>query len=380
MAGAGVHNVVASYGGDTHFTGSTSSPQVYRGPGEHNNRSCRPAGIILHLWLDGKCLATLAAYQGYPAPTGTISYTVDGGTAQNTTLTGGIATIPLSSTLGGGSHTVAVSYAGNTLYNPTSNSISLTVTKANQTITFNALSGVTYGVSPYGVSASASSSLGVIFKLISGPATVTSGGVVTITGAGTVTIEADQAGNSNYNAAPAVQQSFTVAQAALTVNVNSASRVYGLANPTFTGTLVGLVNGDTLTPTYTTTATTTSPVGTYAITATLAGTALPNYAVTVNPGTLTITKTVLTVTVNSATRAYGAADLPSPDNYRTGKRRYRHRDLFLYRHPHVACGHLSDHGNALRRGAGQLHAEHRQRYAHCKQGSGYDHGEQHQPL
>jgi len=127
-----------------------------------------------------------------------------------------------------------------------------------------------------------------------------------------VTIEADQSGNSNYNAAPAQQQSFSVAKAPLTVNVNSASRVYGLANPTFTGTLVGLVNGDTLTPTYSTTAITTSPIGNYPITATLAGTALPNYSVTVNPSTLTVTKTILTVTVNSATRVYGRPILPSP--------------------------------------------------------------------
>jgi hypothetical protein len=165
----------------------------------------------------------------------------DGGTAQNATLTSGAAHAAAQSTLGAGGHTVAVSYAGNTLYNSAANSIPLTVTKANQTITFNPLSGVTYGVSPYSISASASTSsnLSVTFKWISGPATVTSAGIVTITGAGPVTIEADQSGNSNYNAAPAQQQSFSVAKAPLTVNVNSASRVYGLANPTFTGTLVG---------------------------------------------------------------------------------------------------------------------------------------------
>jgi hypothetical protein len=311
VAGAGAHNVVASYGGDTNFSGSTSSPQsLTAAPVNTTITLADQPSASFSYGSTSSVLATLAAYQGYPAPTGTVSYTVDGGTAQNATLTSGAATLPLSSTLGAGGHTVAVSYAGNTLYNSAANSIPLTVTKANQTITFNPLSGVTYGVSPYSISASASTSsnLSVTFKWISGPATVTSAGIVTITGAGPVTIEADQSGNSNYNAGPAQQQSFSVAKAPLTVNVNSASRVYGLANPTFTGTLVGLVNGDTLTPTYSTTAITTSPIGNYPITATLAGTALPNYSVTVNPSTLTVTKTILTVTVNSATRVYGAAD------------------------------------------------------------------------
>ncbi len=96
----------------------------------------------------------------------------------------------------------------------------------------------------------------------------------------------------------------------LTVNVNSTSRPYGTANPTFTGTVTGLLNGDTVTVTYSTTATQFSPVGTYPITATVSGAAAANYVVTVNPGTLTITHatTSLVVTVNNASRPYGAAN------------------------------------------------------------------------
>ena len=96
----------------------------------------------------------------------------------------------------------------------------------------------------------------------------------------------------------------------LTVNVNSFSRPYGTANPTLTGTVTGLLNGDTVTVTYSTTATQFSPVGTYPITATVSGAAAANYIVTVNPGTLTITRatTPLVVTVNNASRPYGAAN------------------------------------------------------------------------
>jgi sugar lactone lactonase YvrE len=96
----------------------------------------------------------------------------------------------------------------------------------------------------------------------------------------------------------------------LTVNVNSFSRPYGTANPTFTGTVTGLLNGDTVTVTYSTAATIASPVGTYPITATVSGAAATNYIVTVNPGTLTITRATasLVVTVNNASRPYGAAN------------------------------------------------------------------------
>jgi hypothetical protein len=309
VVGSGTHNVSATYSGDTNFVGSLSnSVQLTAAPVTPSvTLTAQPSATVTY----GTSLSVLVAVagpQGATQPTGTVSYTVDGGTAQNASLVSSAATLNLGAALGAGTHTVAVNYTGDTLYNPASNSIMLTVSKANQTITFNALGNVTYGASPFGLSATANSGLGVTYKVISGPATITSGNVVTITGVGSVTLEADQGGNANYNAAPAQQQTFTVGKASLTINVKNATRVYGNANPTFTGTLVGVVNGDSITATYSTSATIASPVGTYAITATPAGTALGNYSVTINNGTLTVTKTVLTVTVNNATRKYGAAD------------------------------------------------------------------------
>ncbi|HKW74951.1 MAG TPA: MBG domain-containing protein, partial [Terriglobales bacterium] len=102
----------------------------------------------------------------------------------------------------------------------------------------------------------------------------------------------------------------TVTQAPLSVTAANASRVYGDANPTFTGTITGLLNGDVITATYSTTATPASAVGTYAITPTLVDPngKLGNYAVTSNNGTLTVTPAPLTVTAANATRAFGAAN------------------------------------------------------------------------
>jgi hypothetical protein len=86
----------------------------------------------------------------------------------------------------------------------------------------------------------------------------------------------------------------TVTPAALTVTANNASRSYGAANPAFTGTVTGVQNGDNLTATYATTATVTSPAGTYPITPTLVdpGGKRSNYTVTLNNGTLTVTASV----------------------------------------------------------------------------------------
>jgi hypothetical protein len=83
----------------------------------------------------------------------------------------------------------------------------------------------------------------------------------------------------------------TVTKAALTVTANDATRAYGAANPPFSGTITGLQNGDNITATYATAATVNSPAGTYSITPTLVdpGSKLPNYAVTLRNGTLTIT-------------------------------------------------------------------------------------------
>ena len=118
---------------------------------------------------------------------------------------------------------------------------------------------------------------------------------------------------TNYTTATA-SVSLVVNKAVLTVAPNAASRTYGTANPAFTSTITGFVNGDTQAsavtgaPDLTTTATTSSPAGTYPITAALGTLAATNYAFTFVNGTLTVNKAVLTVTANDAGRPYGTAN------------------------------------------------------------------------
>jgi hypothetical protein len=94
-----------------------------------------------------------------------------------------------------------------------SDMLTQTVIPANQTISFAPLGGKTYGDADFTVSATATSGLPVSFSVVSGPATI-AGNLVHLTGAGAVIVRASQPGNSNYNAAQPVDQSFTVLRTA----------------------------------------------------------------------------------------------------------------------------------------------------------------------
>ena len=89
------------------------------------------------------------------------------------------------------------------------------VPRAGQTITFANPGSQNFGTSPnlsvLGGGASATSGLPVAFSSsTSGVCTITSGGVLTFVTAGTCTVNADQAGDGSFLAAPQVSRSFTV--------------------------------------------------------------------------------------------------------------------------------------------------------------------------
>ncbi|MBM4073659.1 MAG: hypothetical protein FJ271_32770, partial [Planctomycetes bacterium] len=142
----------------------------------------------------------------------TVSATASSGLPVSFSIVSGPATIAGNTVTitGAGTVTVRASQAGDSNFSAAPNvDQTFTVAKANQTITFGALSEKTLGDAPFGLSASASSGLAVAFSVVSGPATV-SGNTVTLTGGGTVTVRASQAGDANYNAAANVDQPFDV--------------------------------------------------------------------------------------------------------------------------------------------------------------------------
>ena len=115
------------------------------------------------------------------------------------------------------------------------------------------------------------------------------------------------AANSNY-ALTFVNGTLSVTPVALLVTANSLTSVYGKAIPPLTFSVNGLLNGDTsatvLSGSLTTTATSSSPVGTYPI---AQGTlvANTNYTLTVTNGKLTLTPAPLTIAALNATKVYG---------------------------------------------------------------------------
>ena len=108
---------------------------------------------------------------------------------------------------------VTLTPSNSTDYTSATASVTLTVNQAAQTITFTPPTTEYYGVSPITLSATGGASGNpVIFSIVSGPGSLsgTNNSILTVTGAGTIVIAANQAGNTNYTAAPQVTQSITV--------------------------------------------------------------------------------------------------------------------------------------------------------------------------
>jgi gliding motility-associated-like protein len=107
-----------------------------------------------------------------------------------------------------------------------------------------------------------------------------------------------------------VAGTLTVAKAPLTITADDKIKNYGAALPTLTITYKGFANGDNSTslttqPTVTTSATAASVVSNYPIT--ISGAVSSNYSISYVPGTLTVNKAALTITVGDKTKNYGAA-------------------------------------------------------------------------
>ena len=270
---------------------------------------------------------TLSGFSSVAATSAELNVTISGSVSSSSGSGAGVLTLQYSTNNGSTFTTVTAwssSFSSQVVSFPISgitnlNTVQIQITAFAATGSGSASAGVsvsgwyaTVGAPPITLSATASSGLPVTFSVTSGPGTV-SGNSLTITGAGTVVVAANQAGNASYSAAATVSHTIVVNKATLTVTANNASRAYGAANPTFTPRYSGFLNGDTASvltgaPSLTTTATASSAVGSYTITAAAGTLAATNYSFTYVNGTLTVSKAVLTVTANNASRAYGAAN------------------------------------------------------------------------
>lgn len=163
---------------------------------------------------------------GVSIPTGKVTF-LDGTTPLGTTSLdgGGVASFTTSG-LAVASHNVTAAYEGDSKSTPsTSASVIQIVNKADQSITFAALTDKTYGDAPFAVNATGGGSGNAVSFVASGNCTA-NGATITITGGGSCTVTAAQAGNSNYNDASPVARSFSIGRASAHVTATGYSGVY----------------------------------------------------------------------------------------------------------------------------------------------------------
>jgi hypothetical protein len=187
----------------------------------------------------------------------------------------------------------------------------VTVSKFNQTISFSPLAVKTYGDASFPLTATASSGLPVSFTSSNPGVATVSGNIVTIVGAGSTNITATQPGDPTYNGTSAMQ-TLTVNKATLIATANNQSKTYGFANPALTLTYSGFLGSDNSSvidaaPTISTSAVQCTSAGSYTIS--LSSGSDNNYAIGLVNGTLTISKTPLSVKADPKTKAYGS---PNP--------------------------------------------------------------------
>ncbi len=235
---------------------------------------------------------------GAPTPTLTVSYTgfVNGDTpaslATSPTLT---TTASASSPVGSYAITVGGAVGANYIVSYTGGT--LTVTPAPLTVTANL--SMIYGGPLPALTAIYSGFVNgdTAASLTAQPTLATTASARSPVGTYPITVNGARDANYTISFAPG---SLTVSPAPLTITANNRSKVYGAPTPTLTVSYTGFVNRDTAAslttlPIVTTTASASSPVGSYAIAA--AGAADPNYAITYAAGALTVIPFVSTATV-----------------------------------------------------------------------------------
>lgn len=211
--------------------------------------------------------------------------------------------------------------------------VELTVLKATPEITWVKPADITYGTLLDGTQLNALFSVAGIctYKYadkLDNNTLKPADGVRLHAGLQTLSVTCTPTDSLRYNAVQA-SVAITVTKAPLTVSAEPASRTYGDANPAFVPTYTGFVTGDdasvlTGAPKLTTTATTASKVGSYAVTTAVGTLKSSDYAFTFTPGTLTIEKAVITVGVKDTllaeplydySRGYGEANPPFTPTY-----------------------------------------------------------------
>jgi carboxypeptidase family protein len=183
----------------------------------------------------------------------TVAFTLNGNSVGNaTTNASGVATLSNVSLAGINAGTylsgVGASFAGDSVYGSSSRPASLTVAKADQTIsvTTHAPASAVYNTS-FGVAATGGDSPNPVTFSSSGACTNTGASVMMTSGTGICSVKYDQAGDSNYNAAAQVTESVTAQKAGQTITVTIHAPASAAVGGHFTVAATGGGSGNPVT-------------------------------------------------------------------------------------------------------------------------------------
>ena len=238
-------------------------------------------------------------------------YRIYGGTSSNPTtllqtVTAPAVTYTVSGLTNGTIYYYRISAADNTANESAMTADVSSVPKANQTITFNALTAKNYGDNSFALSATSTSGLTVNYSSSDPTVASVSGNTITIIRAGSTVITASQSGNSSFSPATDVPQTLLVNKKTIAVTADAKNKSYGDNDPALTYTSdQALVNGDSFSGSLSRASG--ENVGTYVISqGTLA--LSTDYTLSFQTADLNITAKPVTVTAIAKSKTYGEAD------------------------------------------------------------------------
>ncbi|HEX3660851.1 MAG TPA: Ig-like domain repeat protein [Acidobacteriaceae bacterium] len=211
-----------------------------------------------------------------------------GGTAASggTSVPGSYAftTPTLEPTAGTDSESVTFTATDAVDYNTVTASVNVTVNQATTTVTWALPVSIIYGTPLSATQLNASANVLGSFTY-----TPPAGTILPVGAGQTLSVSFIPSDTVDYKSSMGTT-TITVTAGSLIVSANNATRVYGTANPSFSGSVAGAQGSDTFSESFSSPATITSNAGTYPIVPSASGTDLGDYTVVIDNGTLTISK------------------------------------------------------------------------------------------
>ena len=242
-----------------------------------------PAAINFGTALSGTQLDATASFNNAPA-TGMFVYTP-----------------PASTVLTAGTHTLSVTFtpADTNDFTTATQTVQIVVNQATPAITWSTPAAINYGTALGAAQLDATATYNS--AMVAGTFVYTPpAGTVLSAGSHTLSVSFTPSDTVDFNTPAAATTTIMVNQVALDVTANNATKVYGTANPVFTGSVTGAKNNDNFTESFTTTATTSSSPGSYSIVPSVTGVDLSDYTQVVTDGTLTIMQAASNISLSAS--------------------------------------------------------------------------------